>query len=121
MDRIVDLDQAAAEIESRRAAWLAAGLTVGPVTWRDETASWPRTLETDRARVLDPDSVGVQLAAADDAALMVTLFRGAWADIDFFSALTEWDAVSECPYPRDAEQFGAVLDSCVLRCFGIAR
>ena len=48
MDRIVDLDQAAAEIESRRAAWVAAGLTVGPVTWRDEAAPRPKPLETER-------------------------------------------------------------------------
>ena len=37
----VDLDLAAAEIESRRARWMAAGFEVGELTWRDIVAGWP--------------------------------------------------------------------------------
>ncbi len=34
-----------------------------PITWRDEAAPWPQPLETDRALVTDPDSIGVRILA----------------------------------------------------------
>lgn len=54
MDRVVDLDQAAAEITARLPAWTTSGLLPGPITWRDGAAPWPQPLETDRALVADP-------------------------------------------------------------------
>jgi hypothetical protein len=39
MDRIIDLDAAAAEIEQRRPGWLATELHPGPTTWRESTAT----------------------------------------------------------------------------------
>ncbi|MFF1919268.1 hypothetical protein ACFVW8_01655 [Streptomyces sp. NPDC058221] len=97
MERIVDLDAAATEIERRRGVWAGAGLEVGAVTWRDEAATWPQPLETDRGRVRDPDSVGVRIVGAESAELEVTLFRGGWADVGFFSARTGWEGVIEAP------------------------
>jgi hypothetical protein len=117
MERIVDLDLAAAEIERRRAQWTAAGLTVGPLTWRDELTRWPRPLETARERVRDPDSVGVVLGGAGVAEARVVLFRGGWADVDFVPVDERWGVVAECPHPRSAADFGAVLDSLTLRVF----
>ncbi|MEV8392147.1 MULTISPECIES: hypothetical protein [unclassified Streptomyces] len=117
MDRIVDLDLAAAEIEHRRAGWAAAGLQAGPTTWRDEAAPWPQPFETDRTRVQDPDSIGVRIVRAAEAELEITLFRGAWADVGFGSEETGWEPVCECPYPQNAAEFGAVLDTYVSRAF----
>jgi hypothetical protein len=59
MDFVIDLDQAAAEIAARIPAWTVAGLNPGLITWRDEAASWPQPLETDRALVTVPDSGSV--------------------------------------------------------------
>jgi len=58
MERIMDLDEAVAAVTDRQTAWRAEGLTVGPVTWREAAAPWPQRLETDRAEVTDPDSIG---------------------------------------------------------------
>ncbi|MGW7049500.1 hypothetical protein ACWGDT_43980 [Streptomyces avermitilis] len=117
MDRIVDLDLAAAEIERRRADWAAAGVEAGPITWRDEAALWPQPFETDRGRVWDPDSIGVRVVGAEGAEVEITLYRGAWADVGFFSANTGWEPVFECPSPQNASEFGALLDSCANRAF----
>ncbi|HXS64657.1 MAG TPA: hypothetical protein VN767_17510 [Streptosporangiaceae bacterium] len=38
MDKLIDLDAVAAELEQRRAAWTTAGCIVGPLTWRDAGA-----------------------------------------------------------------------------------
>ncbi|MCO1579417.1 hypothetical protein M8C13_27065 [Crossiella sp. SN42] len=81
MERIVDLDAAAQQIESRRATWEVAGLTVGPLTWRDCSPS-TRRLTADRATVSDPDSVSVTLDFGDWPAAVFVLFRGGWADVD---------------------------------------
>ncbi|MFD9271693.1 hypothetical protein ACFWB1_38990 [Streptomyces goshikiensis] len=61
MDHAIDLDQAAAEITARLPAWTASGLSPKPITWREETLLWPQRLETDRALVADPDSIGVRI------------------------------------------------------------
>ncbi|MCK1817104.1 hypothetical protein MTQ13_22970 [Streptomyces sp. XM4011] len=81
MDRILDLDEAAAVLTGRSRTWRTAGLDVSPLTWRDAAAPWPARLETDRSRVHDPDAVGVHLAASR-AELSVVLFTGGWADVD---------------------------------------
>ncbi|MER8098825.1 hypothetical protein [Kitasatospora sp. NPDC094016] len=87
MERIVDLDHAAERIAARAVRWRAAGLTVGALTWRDALAHWPYPLETDRARVTDPDSVGVQVAdPLSGGELHVVLFRGGWADVEYLAA-----------------------------------
>ncbi|MFF6785030.1 hypothetical protein [Streptomyces sp. NPDC012510] len=123
MDRVIDLDEAATVIADRRATWEAAGLVVEPVTWRDGAAPWPQRLETDRSRTQDPDSVGVHLhnalgdGARRDAELLVVLYRGGWADIDY---LVDAEDAGVLPSPalRSAQEFGALLDACVARVFG---
>jgi hypothetical protein len=117
MERIVDLDRAAGVLADRAALWRPFGVVFDPVTWRDAEASWPQPLETDRARVGDPDSLGVVAHGPDDAELSVVLFRGGWADVDFiaspddFGPLPASDIVS-------AEDFGPRLAQWLRRAFG---
>ncbi|MFE9122793.1 hypothetical protein [Streptomyces sp. NPDC007172] len=117
MERIIDLDQANAAISERAVRWLAAGLEVGQTTWRDGAAPWPQRLETDRTLVRDPDSVGVLISGPADTVLSVVLFRGGWADVDYFYGLDEAG-----PMPAfdigSAAAFGEQLDQWVARVFG---
>ncbi|MFJ7416895.1 hypothetical protein ACIQWZ_39815 [Streptomyces sp. NPDC098077] len=117
MERVIDLEQAAAIIAERVARWVAAGLTVGQVTWRDETAPWPQRFETDRALVRDPDSVGVLISGPGDAGLSVVLFRGGWADVDYFDGLDDGGAIPSFDI-TSAAAFGTQLDQWVPRAFG---
>ena len=119
MERIVDLDLAAAEITTRRPVWAAAGLDVGPLTWRDEAAPWPQRLETDRVAVADPDSVGVLIHGPGDTELLAVLFRGGWADVDYYAGGEDGGTVP-APHLASAEAFGHLLDSCVARVFASA-
>ncbi|MFE2038485.1 hypothetical protein ACFXBB_35750 [Streptomyces scopuliridis] len=119
MDRIIDLDQAAAEITARLPAWTASGLGPGPVTWRDETAPWPQRLETGRTLVADPDSIGIRILGTDEwAELHLVLYRGGWADLH---ALTDDEVITECPQVTTREEFGQLLDSAVTRFLSVSR
>ncbi|MFD9304096.1 hypothetical protein ACFWCB_15835 [Streptomyces sp. NPDC060048] len=119
MDHVVDLDQAAAEITARLPAWTASGLDPRPITWRDETLVWPQPLETDRALVADPDSIGVRILGTDGwSEVQVVLYRGGWADLD---ALTGNELTAECPQIITPEGFGDLLDSSVTRFLGTGR
>ncbi|MFJ9775934.1 hypothetical protein ACIRVF_32635 [Kitasatospora sp. NPDC101157] len=116
MDRIVDLDGAAAEVAARAPGWRAAGLVVGELTWRDAAAPWPQGLETDRARVGDPDSMGVLVSGPRETVLSVVLFRGGWADVDY---LGDEDAGALAASGIDsAAVFGLRLAAWVVRVFG---
>lgn len=118
--RLIDLDQAAAHITARRQQWTAAGLMVGPLTWRDGEAAWPHRLETSRSEVPDPDSVGIHVTGPADAELLVALFRGGWADVDFVVGLDEDDElVSEALEVTSPQVFGKLLDGYALRAFGV--
>jgi hypothetical protein len=119
MEHVVNLDAAAAEIERRRSGWAGGGLTISAVTWLDQAADWPQTLETDRRRVQDPRSIGVRIMGEEGAEAQIVLFRGAWADVDYASGYTGWEAVTEAPEIRSATEFGAVLDAVVARAFGV--
>jgi hypothetical protein len=117
MDRVVDLDRTAAEIASRLPVWTAFGLHHTPITWRDASATWPQPLETDRALVTDPESVGVQIVSADESNIVrVVCFRGGWADLD---ALADDAMTTENPHINCPEDFGALLDSAITRFFDI--
>ncbi|RKT02421.1 hypothetical protein BX286_0322 [Streptomyces sp. 3211.6] len=118
MDRIVDLDEAAVVLAGRAVGWRSAGLEVGPVTWRDAEAVWPQPLETDRARVRDPDSVGVAMVGPGEAELSVVLFRGGWADVDFFDGLDDWGPLPASDI-TSAVDFEARMDQWVSRVFGV--
>lgn len=112
VERVIDLDKAAAVIAERARRWIAAGLTVGQVTWRDEAARWPQPLETDRSLVRDPDSVGVLIAGAEDSELSVVLFRGGWADVDFIANLDDAGMLPASGIDS-TEVFGTQLDQWV--------
>ncbi|MGW6418387.1 hypothetical protein [Streptomyces sp. NPDC055055] len=118
MDRVVDLDEVAAVVAGRTVGWRSASLEVGQVTWRDAEASWPQPLETDRARVRDPDSVGVVISGPGEAELSVVLFRGGWADVDFIAGL------DDAGFPpasgiASAADFEARMDQWVARVFEV--
>lgn len=116
MDPIIDLDRAAAEITARLPAWTARGLRRSSITWRDRSAAWPRPLETDRALVTDPDSVGVRIYSADESNVVsIVLFRGGWVDL---AALADDEVVMECPQISRPEEFAALLDSSITRFMG---
>ncbi|WP_405786782.1 hypothetical protein OG753_01600 [Streptomyces sp. NBC_00029] len=117
MERVIDLDQAAAVIAERAVRWLAAGLKVGQVTWLDETAPWPQQLETARTLVHDPHSVGVLISGPGDAGLSVVLFRGGWADVDYFDGLDDGGPIPAFDI-TSATAFGTQLDQWVPRAFG---
>ncbi|RPK67158.1 hypothetical protein EES42_23050 [Streptomyces sp. ADI95-17] len=112
MERIIDLDQAAAKITERRHGWETVGLTVGSVTWRDETASWPQPLQTDRSLVIEPDSIGVRITNTVGIEAHITLYRGGWADLD---TLTGDNVVCDAPQVASADAFGTLLDVHVAR------
>jgi hypothetical protein len=79
---LLDLDQVATTLTGLRPGWVAQGLTAGPLTWRDASASWPRPLLTNRSTVLEPESVGITLTAADGREGRLVIWRGGWADVD---------------------------------------
>jgi hypothetical protein len=113
VDRTVDLDEVAEQIAARQSRWRAAGLTVGPVTWRDEAAPWPKQLQTDRASVGDPDSVGVQILGPVESDLTVVVFRGGWADVGYLTL--DGHIGAENPGVPTADAAGAVLDNIIRR------
>jgi hypothetical protein len=102
VDRTGDLAQAAAEIIKRHSAWQAYGLLAGPITWRDESAPWPQRLETDRSQVSDPDSVGIRITGPNDSELEIVLFRGGWADVDYFAGGDDFGPKDRVGYRRRA-------------------
>ncbi len=57
-----------------------AGLDVSALTWRDARASWPQPLPTERAGVIEPESVGVIVRATDGRSVELVLWRGGWTD-----------------------------------------
>ncbi|MEU3923491.1 hypothetical protein [Streptomyces sp. NPDC029004] len=117
VERVVDLDEAAAAIAERAARWPAAGLRAGRLTWRDEAAPWPQQLETDRALVRDPDSLGVLVSGPAGAELSVVLFRGGWADVDFVAGLEDAGTLPASGI-GSAAAFGTRLDQWVRIVFG---
>lgn len=88
------------------------------MTWRDAEASWPQPLETDRARVHDPDSVGVVISGPGEAELSVVLFRGGWADVDFIAGLDDAGSLPASGIASAAD-FEARMDQWVARVFEV--
>ena len=87
-------------------------MLVGELTWRDDTQTWPRELATNRADVRDPDSIGVRCTKGDREGALV-LFRGGWADLEFWSGDAADEPVLDHPgYPNalSLETLGALLD-----------
>ncbi|CAL9328666.1 hypothetical protein SUDANB1_00021 [Streptomyces sp. enrichment culture] len=119
MERVVDLDEAAAAVADRRPAWQAAGLFAEPVTWRDGAAPWPQQFKTERSQVNDPDSVGIHLHSPNEAELLVVLYRGGWAGIDYIVDVGD-AGVIPAPTVVSAQALACLLDACITRVFGIS-
>lgn len=112
MDDVVDLDAAVAEVHARLPGWEASGVTVAPVTWRDQGEGWPPPFKTERAEVLDPDSIGVVLRKGEQQGEVV-LFKGGWCDYVYWNGSADDEPVQDAPgYPNSmtVKGFGAVLD-----------
>ncbi|MFJ6934781.1 hypothetical protein [Streptomyces sp. NPDC101132] len=116
MERVVDLDEAAAVLVRQAVGWRMAGLDVARMAWRDAEASWPDSLETDRARLHDPDSVGVVISGPGGAELAVVLFRGGWADVDFIAAPDDAGSLPASGI-ASASDFAARMNQWVARVF----
>jgi hypothetical protein len=78
----LDLDEVAGRWARLRPLWAARGLIVGPCTWRDARAEWPKPLVTFRSQVTEPESVGIELIASETRVARVVIWRGGWADIE---------------------------------------
>ncbi|HEY4421196.1 MAG TPA: hypothetical protein VGN22_16855, partial [Pseudonocardia sp.] len=114
MDRIIDLDDVAAEIDRRRPAWLADGLHVGPTTWRDAADPWPQRIQPERDKAIDPDSVGVDVKAGDRGEMGVCMFRGGWADLTVvtYEPVAEI-IINDAPEFSSPGAFGTALDEAI--------
>ncbi|WP_328335841.1 hypothetical protein OG372_36870 [Streptomyces sp. NBC_01020] len=65
-----------------------------------------------------PDSLGIHMHGPHEAELLVVLYCGGWADIDYIASL---DDAGTLPTPavKSAGAFGSLLDTCVTRVFGL--
>lgn len=96
MESWVDLDQVAGLISRHAFACNEPGLVVGPLTWRDTAGPWPFPLRVDRGQVAEPDSVGVMVRKHEQEGQLV-VFRGGWADLDYWSGVPSDDPLIEAP------------------------
>jgi hypothetical protein len=80
MEHLIDLDALAGRIRDQSAAW-SAHAEVGPLTWRDQTAEWPKPTTQDRESVRVPESLGFRMDRSPDI-LLVVAWIGGWFDID---------------------------------------
>lgn len=79
MEHLIDLDDLAARLSSHIPRWQAAA-KVGALTWRDESASWPQPIESERSDVEVPESVGLTMSTDSGDALRIVVWIGGWAD-----------------------------------------
>lgn len=79
----------------------------------------PQGLETNRSEVSDPDSVGIHLRGLDEAELLVVLYRGGWADIDYIAGADDAGVIFS-PAVNSTQAFASLLDACITRVFGIS-
>lgn len=107
MEHLVDLDVLADRMRSVIEEWKRFA-SVGPLTWRDEAATWPQPITPDRSTVRVPESLGFRLRkhALDDEFEMV-VWTGGWADVVY---LLDGEVYSCCPKFRDVDgAYGAVV------------
>ena len=105
MHHRVDLDELARRLEPVLADW-GRTAQVGPMTWRDEQAAWPKQITADRASVAVPESLGIRITSGDDE-LEVCVWTGGWADIDW---VDHGEGQSLCPEFDDVDgAFAAVV------------
>lgn len=99
MEHLVDLDELAARLGSTVEQWRKRA-TVGPLTWRDENASWPQPIVTDRTAVEVPESLGIRLSLDPDDEMEVVVWTGGWADV---LMVMDGEAVDLCPEFKDVD------------------
>jgi hypothetical protein len=113
VDAKIDLDLAAGQVLARGAEWEARGLRVGPLTWRDQSRTWPHQVVVGRAQAAEPDSVGVKVMCGNEEGELV-LYAGGWADVLYWGGEGASDVVDEmvgdCDSPLTGEGFARVLD-----------
>jgi hypothetical protein len=100
VERWIDLDRVAVLICRHAVGWEQAGLVVGALTWRDVGVPWPYPLRTDRREVADADSVGVEVRRQEQEGRLV-VFRGGWADLEYWTGQRCDEPVLEAPGARD--------------------
>ena len=110
----IDLDRVADEFIQRRAGWTAAGLSVGPITWMDNEATWPRPVVTDRGEVERPMSLGVRIERGAAAEAELVVYAGGWADLMLYGIGDE-DVLGEYVELETADEVGPLVDRAVAR------
>ncbi|MFG2677351.1 hypothetical protein [Streptomyces sp. NPDC048445] len=65
----------------------------------------------------DPVSIGVLIDGPGEAGLSVVLFRGGWADVDYFDGIDDGGPIAAFDI-TSAATFGTQLDQWVRRAFG---
>jgi len=109
VDDVIALDAAALLFEQRREQLQQAGCEVPPITWRDQGVGWPPPLRIDRAQVVDPDSIGITVRYRAREGEFV-LFKGGWADLEFWSGQAGDAPIIEAPGADDPLTLAAVTD-----------
>ena len=113
LPRALNLDDAAREIELRRSDWAEKDLQIGELTWRAASSAWPRPLGS-RSEISDPDSVGFRIRHGN-AEGAVVLFRGGWADVEWWLGTADSDPEISAPEIPDVSSFGELLDALLAR------
>jgi hypothetical protein len=98
VEHLIDLDALAQRLRSLTPEW-ERWASVGPFTWRDEHASWPQPIVSDRAAVNVPETLGVRLQRDDDEKEIV-VWTGGLAEIDW---VLNGEGASLCPEFRDVD------------------
>jgi hypothetical protein len=96
MQSRIDLDEAARVVARRIGDWRRRGINATAVTWRDVGVPWPYPLKVNRAEVIEADSLGVALHKGDQEGRLV-LFRGGWADMEYWSGDRGDEPLLEAP------------------------
>ena len=111
LDRtVLDLDQAAAEVQRRWFVWTAAGIRVHPVTWTDGDADRPAPL-SGRSQISTPRSLGLRVSRPN-AQADVVLYADGWAE----TAVRRPDAAATAHATAQVdsvEDFGLLLERVV--------
>ena len=94
VEHVVDLDALADRLRSVIDEWKRRA-HVGPLTWRDALAPWPRPIAPDRAGIQVPESLGIRLRKhSRDDAFELVVWAGGWADVGY---LLDGEVYNFCP------------------------
>jgi hypothetical protein len=99
VEHLVDLDVLADRLRAVIEEWKVRA-RVEPLTWRDEQASWPQPIVSDRASVEVPESLGIKLWRDPDDEFEAVVWTGGWADVAF---LVDGEVYNHGPDFRDVD------------------